>query len=245
MENSNIQIAIENPCDKISWRAMSDFERGKFCSICSKNVIDFTKMTDAEIVTFLNKSDESVCAKLNQSQMNRILFIDKSYKIKHWNKIIATLALMAITTVSYSNTVGSNNFITKINKGIFLDSFENNVQGTVLTDSISKIIKGKVVEEGWNQPVKTTVMLKGTTTKVDTDDFGDFEIVVPENYNLDIVTLVVEPTGLEDETEMNFKISELPIYDLIIEKNATAIGTVMIIRKKKWWQFWIKRVSYR
>ncbi|MDO6440469.1 hypothetical protein Q4534_23795 [Cyclobacterium sp. 1_MG-2023] len=235
MKNSRLKISIEKPCNKINWTSMSDYERGKFCSICSKNVMDFSKMTDEEIVNYLNGSEESICARLNQSQMNRNLNINKANKINHWNKIAATLALMTLTTVSYSNTNKDNYYKTELNirdlphnKGNFYTQISS-------IDSIPNIIKGKVVEEGWDYPVKTFVIVKGTKIKSETDSLGNFQIVIPKKYKKEEIILIVKSTGLENDTELNLKISELPKNEIVITKNPMVIGEVIRI---KWWQFW-------
>lgn len=238
MKKSNLKITIENPCNKINWARMSDFERDKFCSICSKSVTDFTKMKDDEIINFLNKSDESICARLNQSQMNRILTIEKTDKIKHWNKIAATIALMTISTANYSNTIEEKNFKTELNFKVLLETKENIITQTNSNDSIPKIIKGKVVEDGWDYPIKTSVIVKGTKIKTETDSLGNFEIVIPKNYKKSEITLIIKSTGLEDDTEITLQSSELPKDDLIITKNPMMIGEVVIIKRKRWWQFW-------
>lgn len=239
MKNSNIKITIKNPCNKINWTTMSDFERGKFCSICSKSVTDFTKMKDDEIINFLNRSDKSVCARLNQSQINRILTIEKTDKIKHWNKIVATIALMTISTANYSNTVKDKNFKTELNCKVLLDTKENIIAQSNTIDSLHKIIKGRVVENGLNYSTKTSVFVKGTKIKTVTDSLGNFELVIPKNYTKFEITLIVKSTGLEDDTEITLQSSDLPKYDLIITKNSMMIGEVIIIKRKRWWQFWI------
>lgn len=235
MKYSNLKITIENPCNKINWTTMSDFERGKFCSICSKSVTDFSKMTDEEIINFLNRSEESICARLNQSQMNRILKINKTNKIKHWNKIAATFALMTMTTVAYSNNIEVNDLKLELNINIFPENKEKAIEKVTSNDSIPKIIRGKVIEEDWDYPVQTSVIVKGTKIKVDTDSLGNFQIVIPKKYKKDEITLVVKSTGLEDDAELNLKISNLPKNDIVITKNPMIIGEVIRI---KWWQFW-------
>lgn len=235
MKNSSLKISIEKPCNKINWTSMSDFEKGKFCSICSKNVADFSKMTDEEIVNYLNGSEESICARLNQSQMNRILNINKANKINQWNKIAATLALITLTTVSYSNTNEDNNFKTELNIRDLPDNKGNFYTQISSSDSIPNIIKGKVVEEGWGYPVKTSVSVKGTKIKSESDSLGNFQIVIPKKYKKEEITLIVKSTGLEGDTELTSKVSDLTKDEIVITKNPMVIGEVVRI---KWWQFW-------
>lgn len=216
---------------------MSDFERGKFCTICAKSVTDFTKMTDEQIINFLNSSEESICARLNHSQMNRVLKTNKTNKIKSWNKIVATFALMSLTTVGYSNTNELNNYNIELNSNYLPENKKNSKYQTSSSDSIRKIIKGIVLEEDIEYPVKTSVLVKGTKIRTKTDTLGNFQIVIPKNYKKEEITLIVKSTGLEDDTEINIQISELPKYDLVIKKNAMMLGEV-IKNRKRWWQFW-------
>ena len=47
---------IPHPCHE-DWNAMTDSEtseeRGRHCDVCSKVVVDFTKMSDAEMIDYL------------------------------------------------------------------------------------------------------------------------------------------------------------------------------------------------
>ena len=83
-----------------------------------------------------------------------------------------------------------------------------------------------------------TPSVKGTKIIFETDSVGYFEIVIQENFKETEITLVLESIGLEDNTEVNIQTSELPKYDLVITKNPIMIGEVVIIKLKKWWQFW-------
>lgn len=235
MKNSRLRITIENPCNKIDWTSMSDYERGKFCSICSRGVVDFSKMTDGEIVNYLNRSEEAICARLNKSQMSRVLEINKPNKINHWNKIAATFALMTFTTVASANNVLDNGLKMELSINESIEDKKKYIVKNQSNDSIPKIIKGKVIEEGWDHPVQTTVFVMGTKIKVETDSLGNFEILIPKKYRKEEITLVVESTGVEGDTVLTLNVSELPKDEVIITKKPMAIGEVIRIR---WWQFW-------
>lgn len=48
---------------------MQPTERGAFCSSCSKNLYDFTKMTDAQIADVIRNSTEKVCGRFRNDQL--------------------------------------------------------------------------------------------------------------------------------------------------------------------------------
>ena len=236
-----MKITIQKPCDKIDWTAMSDVQRGKFCSICSKSVIDFTLMNDEEIISFLNNSSVSICARLNQSQMNRILFVNNHHKIKHWTKIVATLSLLTFPALSHATNIQNIPVKTELNPNSFFDIKEHSdIQNTSM-DSIPRSIKGRVIEEGTDIPVRTSVSIKETSVRVHTDSLGEFEIEIPSNYNKKEIILVIKSTGLEDDTEFIIYTSELPKHNVIINKAPLMIGEVVVLNRRKWWQFWKKK----
>jgi hypothetical protein len=63
-------IYIPNPCSE-NWNEMNPEEKGRFCSVCSKCVIDFTEKNASEIEQIITeKSDESVCGRFYNHQLN-------------------------------------------------------------------------------------------------------------------------------------------------------------------------------
>ena len=46
---SNISLHIDNPCSE-SWQNMTPNEQGRFCASCQKSVVDFTAMSDNELI---------------------------------------------------------------------------------------------------------------------------------------------------------------------------------------------------
>ncbi|WP_374172427.1 carboxypeptidase-like regulatory domain-containing protein [Flavobacterium tructae] len=73
-----ITISIPKPCHE-NWYEMSPTEKGKFCSNCQKNVIDFTKSSDREILLAYNKN-EKLCGRFIVSQLDRNMIIPKEKK---------------------------------------------------------------------------------------------------------------------------------------------------------------------
>jgi hypothetical protein len=74
-------VHIPNPCSE-NWELMSPQEKGRFCSVCSKCVIDFTEKQPEEIQQiFVERKDESICGRFyNHQLINNEP--DKSEKIK-------------------------------------------------------------------------------------------------------------------------------------------------------------------
>jgi hypothetical protein len=51
----NLQLRIKEPCHE-NWEKMEVGEGGRFCGACSKVVVDFSVMSDREILQYLSRT---------------------------------------------------------------------------------------------------------------------------------------------------------------------------------------------
>ena len=58
-----IKIQINEPCHE-NWNDMTDVEKGRFCGVCSKVVVDFTQFSDAQLFDYFSKKRTDVSEKL-------------------------------------------------------------------------------------------------------------------------------------------------------------------------------------
>jgi hypothetical protein len=63
-----ISIAIQKPCAE-KWEAFSPTPDGRFCSSCSKIVVDFTRMTDEEILRYFIAESTQTCGRFRSDQL--------------------------------------------------------------------------------------------------------------------------------------------------------------------------------
>ena len=56
---------------------MTPVEKGRFCASCQKTVLDFTHLSDNEIIKVVTKND-NLCARINVSNLNRNLIKTKT-----------------------------------------------------------------------------------------------------------------------------------------------------------------------
>jgi len=66
------KITIPEPCHE-DWNKMTPTAKGAFCSSCSKEVKDFTKSSDQEILNVIKNSKNTICGHISSKQMNRPL----------------------------------------------------------------------------------------------------------------------------------------------------------------------------
>lgn len=66
-----LQIKVPQPCHE-KWHSMTPKEQGRFCSSCEKIVVDFSKMSDKEMLDYFTKTaGQSTCGRFANDQLNR------------------------------------------------------------------------------------------------------------------------------------------------------------------------------
>ncbi|HMX80851.1 MAG TPA: hypothetical protein PLG91_11090, partial [Ferruginibacter sp.] len=72
-----LQLSIPEPCHE-NWQEMTPTQQGRFCKACAKEVIDFSMMTDTEVLNyFAGLREEKVCGRALPSQLNRAITYPK------------------------------------------------------------------------------------------------------------------------------------------------------------------------
>ena len=90
-----LKIQIPEPCSQ-SWDEMSPEGSGRHCAACAKTVVDFTRMTDAQILEVLRNSAGS-CGRFTADQLGRDLIVptaEKRFSFVGFYKFAASLLLV-------------------------------------------------------------------------------------------------------------------------------------------------------
>jgi hypothetical protein len=68
--STSFQIQIPVPCHE-NWDAMTPQEKGKFCGVCSKKVVDFSGYSKTEVVDYLQThAAQKVCGRIPESMLD-------------------------------------------------------------------------------------------------------------------------------------------------------------------------------
>jgi hypothetical protein len=91
-----LHINVAEPCHE-NWQQMTPNEQGRHCLSCQKTVVDFTLMSDQEILQYISQASSSICGRFYNHQL------DKTYEEKKikpaftfryaWNLITAAFLL--------------------------------------------------------------------------------------------------------------------------------------------------------
>ncbi len=86
MSNNAIIVNIQNPCDE-KWNKMQPHHRGRLCMQCSKEVINFTKFDDSEIIKIIEQSKGRICGRMSVSQLDRPIEIQSKKTDQNYTKL--------------------------------------------------------------------------------------------------------------------------------------------------------------
>lgn len=79
-----INLSIASPCHQ-NWDKMDSSTQGRFCNSCEKQVVDFTTMTDGEVLSFLKlNASKSMCGRMAADQVSRPIYKNPLTKNKKW-----------------------------------------------------------------------------------------------------------------------------------------------------------------
>lgn len=111
MKTKQINYKIEEPCHA-DWDQMKPEAKGRFCSSCSKTVVDFSNMSDFSIVNYLeNNKHQSVCGRFDEKQLDKTyLWTKPHHQIFHFDLKAVALGL-ALSTFSALPSQAQNSVI--------------------------------------------------------------------------------------------------------------------------------------
>lgn len=166
-----IMIQMSFKCDR-KWSNMQDLEGGKFCTDCSKKVLDFTDKSPSEISSIIQNSETSVCGKIKSSHLS-INVREKNIK----------LFLIAIALVFGTNLLAQDTTAQKTDTAI------------VQVEQQKRVIKGRVLDEETKDPLPfVNIIIEGTKLGTVADFDGNYVLEVPDS-SPDTISIIFSLIG--------------------------------------------------
>lgn len=169
---TRLDISISEPCSE-KFNRFKPAQSGRFCKSCQKEVIDFRKMSDQQIINYFKNNNNETCGILKKSQLKNYE-VDANIKGSRSLKYItaASLALFSLMSVSNANAQVPNDkteISPRKTMAVAVSELDL-VQGHVVTGMIS--------DE--TSPIPgANIVLKNTTTGTTTNFDGVFKFPKP------------------------------------------------------------------
>lgn len=235
MKNSYL-LNIQDPCNE-KWNTMQPHDRGKFCLQCSKEVIDFTKLDNTEIIQIIEQSKSRICGRMSVSQLDRLIEIPSKKNRSKLRKVLTAIFLIGSTGSIFASPLVSKANSLNVSKN------ESNykridIKKHIRTDSLKNTLKGQVLTESEEPIPGADIFIKELNVEIETDSNGYFKIILPKDLKENYVTVNIKYLGFQNVETRIYKndwLNKLNFY--LKEREEFFIGEVMIY-KIRWWQFW-------
>ena len=214
-------LYIPKPCHE-DWNKMTPIQQGKFCASCNKQVVDFSLMSDNQILNFLSNQSEKLCGRFDAEQLQRPLVETKIKKKKSW-----WLALTMPLLFLFDRSNAQKNIPEQIDTAISPTvKRQPEIMGKLVYHPLKQItVSGKVVDEN-NEPLAyVSVIQKGFVEGTTTDSLGNFSINI-SSYE-DSITLAASYIGYET-IERTIQSSEKNI-NITMKLQPAALGEIVVV----------------
>ncbi len=219
-----VQLSIPQPCHQ-DWQKMTPSQQGRFCGSCAKQVVDFTTMSDTEVLHFfLNKKDEKVCGRMYPDQLNRPVAkptYPQKKKFWHWN-----YAAMLLLFFSKTNSVKAQGYVKAIKTEQAPPDKSIEIRATLgkvsYRPDVIKAISGNITDENGEPVPFATVQIKGSKSGVAADANGRYSIKA--NTSADV--LQISAVAYETQT---IPLKNKNTFDAVLTASkATLEGDVVV-----------------
>ena len=96
-----MKVHVAEPCHE-NWNNMSPRDQGRFCGSCEKMVVDFSKMTDQELIQHLSQSNRGICGRFKNDQLNRPIEMPKPKNLWKFPRFMMNSIAALFTTLAAS-----------------------------------------------------------------------------------------------------------------------------------------------
>ena len=233
-----LHITIPEPCQE-NWQIMTPTEQGRFCNACAKEVIDFSMMTDAEVLGFFfNVKNEKVCGRAIPSQLERTIAMPKEpvkRKFWYWNYITMVFLLFGKTSKVAAQTkdkviaipANPQHCPVKMGKMILPTKSIAAIQKNIL-------IRGNIMDNKGEAIPFASVKIKNTNQGVSADTFGNFSLKIHQGNIIEISALgYITKEIVADATDNELNIillAEVKLLNEVIITSFTDYTTKGLVR---------------
>jgi len=219
-------IKVNNPCHA-DWSSMKEVSSGRFCSECSKTVVDLTKATDQELIAIIQSSGK-ICGRLNSYQINRKLIYTTETRRKPTYYLLTSLLLFTSPAIvkAKSDVQASVKLNTTEQELLAKKALKSNDEKP---SEIKNEFKGIIVDETSEPIIGCQILIKNSNIKTTSSSKGKFKLLIPANQLKDNIVFVVSSLGHETK-EIKVKRKNLgkPLK-IVLKDSLFILGKIAVI----------------
>jgi hypothetical protein len=187
MAKKQLTLSISTPC-KEDWNTMTPDKNGKFCASCQKIVVDFSRLSDTEIIHYFDNFKVPTCGRFSEKQLNTP--ITEMVMAQPQNRWAWALSALLLPTIAASQTIKATEAPPSV--------FEQKITEKGL------LIEGEVAELGSHSPILNAVILIVINEKIvaitSSDSKGLFKINLPLAFDNQSFTMIFESKNREKQS---------------------------------------------
>lgn len=235
-------IEIPKPCHE-NWSEMEIVSLGRHCMVCEKKVVDFTRMSDQQVIAFLHQNNYKMCGRFTENQLLNGFEKKKENYLPFKLKAAASAILLLFsdkalavnstktTSIEINSTFNSKEVysFTKQTRHAPADSNRRYLKGVVLDSTTGETIPGvKLFFKGYE------------TIRTISDLDGNFILEISSSLKQDSLVLVLHAVSYRmNDYEMKLSSKDnLENYQILLPSDISYVPMIGIVVpvKKKWWQ---------
>jgi hypothetical protein len=133
---------------------MTTTGQGKYCDKCEKQVIDFSAMTDQQILNFIQKKEGRLCGRLTRNQMNRQLVNHQtSSRLTGFLKFLVSGLFLTQVEIAASQTQVIYRYEKQFSEDDGIRPAQPNNIDQAFQDTIKNQISGVVIDATTGEPL--------------------------------------------------------------------------------------------
>jgi hypothetical protein len=232
----SLQLTIPKPCHE-NWNAFTPTRKGGFCQSCSKEVIDFTRYTDEQVIDYFKSRPQNTCGRFRPNQLKTYTLVEpKTTPRLGWLSLfLGGIMLFFTSRFTQAQSLPKTN-----TEQIHVKGELNQSTSTTRKLRITGVVNS--LEDGTPIP-GVNVFLKGTVNGTATDVNGEFELQIAKLTGTEV--LVFSFIGLKT---IEYPLGTIqPLQKLVIEMELDTavlageiimggIGTRKISLRRLWWR---------
>jgi hypothetical protein len=174
--NTEINLSIKKPCSE-KFDSFTPTSVGGFCAACQKEVIDFTKMSEEEIILYFSSTTKNTCGRFEPSQLKTYPKIDTSPRKSRLGLMRIGLMSLSLTSLFTSTTQAQHQLQATQAQVLSQKDTQPVSENTdaVHNDKTTIKVSGVVTDQRGEPLPGVSIIHKGTTDGIATDENGKFQ----------------------------------------------------------------------